>query len=217
VRSNLVAGIEPKKRTLEGLEYLAAEGVVGTSDVPLHRGALPVFLLLSAGTGVAVGVLALALPLYALALSATPSEVGLIRAASGVGMLLSVIPAGFLVDRFGAQAMFHVGSVAVILCVIGYRFAPGPLALVGVALFEGAFRSLEFNALTATFLQALPRFGMKTVGWHKGALSLGLSFVGPLLGGALLGGLNFHAVFGVVAVLRPGSAHGQAGAGLRYG
>jgi len=160
-----------------------------------------VFLLLSAGTGVSVGVLALALPLYALALSATPAEVGLIRAASGVGMLLAVIPAGFLVDRFGAKAMFHAGSLAVILCVIAYRFASEPLALVGVALFEGAFRSLEFNALTATFLLALPRFGMKTVGWHKGALSLGLSFVGPLLGGALLGGMNFHAVFGVVVAL----------------
>ena len=46
VRSNLVAGIEPKKKTLEGLEYLAAEGVVGTftiwcpnpgSDLAGHR------------------------------------------------------------------------------------------------------------------------------------------------------------------------------------
>lgn len=29
VRSNIVAGIEPKKSTLEGLEYLAAKGIVG--------------------------------------------------------------------------------------------------------------------------------------------------------------------------------------------
>jgi hypothetical protein len=33
VRSNMVAGIEPKKRTLEGLEHLAASGVVGTFSV----------------------------------------------------------------------------------------------------------------------------------------------------------------------------------------
>ena len=33
VRSNIVAGIEPKHKTLEGLEYLASKGVVGTFSV----------------------------------------------------------------------------------------------------------------------------------------------------------------------------------------
>jgi hypothetical protein len=33
VRSNMVAGIEPKKKSLEGLEYLAAHGVVGTFTI----------------------------------------------------------------------------------------------------------------------------------------------------------------------------------------
>jgi MFS family permease len=171
------------------------------SDLPLRRGALPMFLVLSAGTGMAVGVLSLALPLFALSLSATPAGIGLIRAAAGIGVLAAVLPAGFLVDRFGSRAMFYAGSLGMVLCVVAFRFATVPGALVAVSLFEGAFRSLEFNALTATFLQALPRFGMKTVGWSKGALSLGLSFLGPLLAGALLGGLTFHAVFGAVIVL----------------
>jgi predicted MFS family arabinose efflux permease len=171
------------------------------SDLPLRCGALPMFLVLSAGTGMAVGVLSLALPLYALSLSATPAEVGLIRAAAGIGVLSAVLPAGFLVDRFGPRAMFYTGSLGAVLCVAAYRFASMPGALIAVALFEGAFRSLEFNALTATFLQALPRFGMKTIGWSKGALSFGLSFLGPLLAGALLGGLSFNAVFGAVIVL----------------
>jgi hypothetical protein len=33
VRSNIVAGIEPKRSTLAGLEYLASKGVVGTFAV----------------------------------------------------------------------------------------------------------------------------------------------------------------------------------------
>ena len=33
VRSNIVAGIEPKKKSLEGLEYLASKGVVGTFTI----------------------------------------------------------------------------------------------------------------------------------------------------------------------------------------
>jgi predicted MFS family arabinose efflux permease len=171
------------------------------SDRPLRRGALPMFLLLSAGTGISVGVLSLALPLFALSLSATPAQVGLIRAAAGIGLLCAVLPAGFLVDRFGPKAMFYAGSFGMILSVVAYRFSTVPAALVAIALFEGGFRCLAFNALTASFLQALPRFGMKTVGWSKGALSLGLSFLGPLLAGALLAAASFHAVFAAVIVL----------------
>lgn len=33
VRSNIVAGLEPKKKTVEGLEYLASKGIVGTFTV----------------------------------------------------------------------------------------------------------------------------------------------------------------------------------------
>jgi Radical SAM superfamily len=33
VRSNIVAGLEPKKKSLEGLEYLAAQGVFGTFTI----------------------------------------------------------------------------------------------------------------------------------------------------------------------------------------
>jgi predicted MFS family arabinose efflux permease len=172
-----------------------------TADAPLRRGALPIFLLLSAGTGISAGVLSLALPLFALSLSATPAEVGLIRAAAGIGLLCAVLPAGFLVDRHGSKTMFYAGSLGMVLCVAAYRFSSVPSTLVAIAVFEGGFRCLAFNALTATFLQALPRFGMKTVGWSKGALSLGLSFLGPLLAGALLGVADFHTVFGAVIVL----------------
>nr|WP_294546741.1 MFS transporter [uncultured Rhodopila sp.] len=171
------------------------------SDRPLHRAALPVFLLLSAATGISAGVLSLTLPLFALSLSATPAEVGLIRAAAGIGLLCAVLPAGFMVDRFGPKTMFYAGSLGMVLSVAAYRFSTEPAALVAIALFEGGFRCLAFNALTATFLQALPRFGMKTAGWSKGALSLGLSFLGPLLAGALLGAASFHTVFAAVIVL----------------
>nr|WP_294510198.1 MFS transporter [uncultured Rhodopila sp.] len=171
------------------------------ADMPLRRGALPIFLLLSAGTGISVGVLSLSLPLFALSLSATPAEVGLIRGAAGIGLLCAVLPAGFLVDRFGSRTMFYAGSLGMVLCVAAYRFSTVPAALIAIAVFEGGFRCLAFNALTATFLQALPRFGMKTVGWSKGALSLGLSFLGPLLAGALLGVATFHTVFTAVIVM----------------
>ena len=164
---------------------------------PRH-GRLPVFLLLSLTTGLAVGVMSITIPFYALSLSATPADVGLIRAASGIGSLLVVIPAGFAVDRIGARWAYHLGRLADILCVLSFRLvsSPGQLAVLG--FIDSGFRSLGFNAVTAIFYNALPRFGARRVGWHKGALSIGLSFLGPVLAGTLLGSGSFDVVFATV-------------------
>ncbi len=130
-------------------------------------GALAVFLLLSGCTGIAVGVLVVTVPLYALSLQASPAQLGLIRAASGAGLLVAALPA----------------------------------ALALLVFCDGAARALQLSALTTIFSQALPRFGVQRIGWHRGALSLGLSFAGPLLGGALVGGFGFGASFaGVIAL-----------------
>jgi MFS family permease len=118
------------------------------SDRPLLRAALPIFLLLSAATGISAGVLSLALPLFALSLSATPAEVGLIRAAAGIGLLCAVLPAGFLVDRHGPKMMFGAGSLGMVASVAADRFSTEPAVLVAIAVFEGGFRRLAFNALT---------------------------------------------------------------------
>ena len=141
------------------------------------------------------------MPLYALALNASPAEVGLIRAASGVGLLAAALPAGVLVDRFGARGVFHLGSAAMVIVVAGFALARNPAALALLVFCDGAARALQLNALTTIFYQALPRFGVRRVGWHRGALSLGLSFAGPLLGGVLVGGCGFGVSFGGVIAL----------------
>jgi MFS family permease len=163
-----------------------------------RQGRLPVFLALSLTTGLAVGVMSITIPFYALSLSATPADVGLIRAASGIGSLLVVIPAGFVVDRIGARWAYHLGSLADMICVLSFRLVSNPGQLAALGFIDSGFRSLGFNAVTAIFYNALPRFGAKRVGWHKGALSIGLSFLGPVLAGTLLGGGSFDVVFATV-------------------
>ncbi len=141
------------------------------------------------------------MPLYALALQASPAQVGLIRAAAGAGLLVAALPAGVLVDRFGARRVFHLGSAAMVLAVGSFALARDPAILAVLVFCDGAARALQLNALTTIFYQALPGFGVRRVGWHRGALSLGLSFAGPLLGGALVGGCGFGLSFGGVIVL----------------
>lgn len=162
---------------------------------------VPLFLLLGMGSGIAAGMLSVAVPLAALHLGATQAQTGLLRALSGLGLLLAVAPAGFAVDRFGVRAVFLAGSLGTAVCLLGCATAPEPATLALAVLGEAVSRGLLFGALGAAFLQVLPRFGLHRVGWHKGAVSVGLGFLGPVLGGALLGWLSFAAVFAVGGLL----------------
>jgi MFS family permease len=168
------------------------------------------FVVLMAATGTAVGMVQLALPLFALDLGAGPAEIGLIRGASGVGLMLAVVPAGFFVDRFGARATFHAGNAGTIIATAALLLADRSGLLVVLMLAEGLFRALRFTALNAAFYQALPRIGHGKVGWIRGALSIGLAFAGPLAGAALLGWGPSRTVFAVAvaAMLLPAALFG---------
>jgi len=161
-------------------------------------GQLATFVALNASNGIALGMLNLALPLYALSLDANQVELGAVRGASGLGLLCTVIPAGFIIDHFGAKRMFHLGNAVAILCVLSLALVKTPLALALLMLTEGTFRSMKFTALNASFFQSLPQMGMSRVGWYKGSLSLGLTVLGPILGGQLLGRVSFETLFHLV-------------------
>jgi MFS family permease len=176
---------------------VTAAGRVPAAVQPTAR----VFLLLGTASGVAAGILSVALPLYALQLGATPAQTGLLRAVSGLGLLLAVLPAGLCIDRFGARSVFLAGSLGAAVCLLGCAGATGPSLLALLMLGEAIGRGLQFGALAAAFLQVLPHIGLHRVGWHKGSVSLGISFLGPVLGGALLGWLPFAAVFVVAGAL----------------
>ncbi|CAH2601292.1 MFS transporter [Rhodovastum atsumiense] len=195
----------------------------------LHPGTLARFLVLSGASGISIGVLAVAVPLYALGLPASAAEVGLIRAAGGLGLLLAAIPAGFCVDRFGPHRSFHAGSIVSIASIVGFAFAPTPAALALLVFCDGAARALQLNALGAIYFEALPWLGPRRLGWHKASLSTGLSFAGPLLAGLLLGSVGFGVTFATVVALvllpnllirriaapRPSQGHGGPGTTLR--
>ena len=164
-------------------------------------GRLAGFVALNASNGIALGMVNLALPLYAFSLDANQVELGAVRGAAGFGLLCAVIPAGFIIDHFGARRMFHLGNTVAILCVLSLALVKTPLALAVLMLVEGTFRSMKFTALNASFFQALPQMGMSRVGWYKGSLSLGLTVLGPILGGQLLGRVSFETLFHLVVAV----------------
>ena len=166
-----------------------------------QHGRLAGFVILNMTNGTAVGLLYMVLPLYALSIQATPAQVGMIRAASGLGLLLLVIPVGFLVDRFGPRNLFLLGNFGVVLVVYSVSSISVPHVLILLMLLEGVSRSLKFTSISAAFFQSLHKFGLEKAGWYKGSLSIGLTFIGPILGGVALGVMPLNSVLLLVMVL----------------
>jgi MFS family permease len=159
------------------------------------------FVSLSVLAGTAAGVMGLGVPLRALALGASDAQVGLVKGVAGAGMLLLVVPVGFLVDHLGAGRVFRAGALAGAGVAAAVAGAASPGVLILLVACEGIFGPLRFTALTASFYGRLEAIGLEKAGWFKGALSVGLTLLGPLLGGVLARHAGFPALFAIVVAL----------------
>ena len=98
------------------------------------------YLILNITTGIVGGAMQLVVPLFAMDLHASSMEIGVIRGISGVGMLLLVIPAGFMVDHFGSKRLFLCGALAGTCFTLALSLAGAPS---GPDLPHGAGRALQ--------------------------------------------------------------------------
>lgn len=165
------------------------------------KGLITSFLILNITTGIVGGAMQLVVPIYAMTLQASTAQIGLIRGISGLGMLLLVIPAGFLVDHFGSKKLFLAGSLSGTVFTFALTFASVPAALVVLMGLSGLFSALKMTALNASFFRNLREMGVEKAGWFKGSMSIGLTFIGPLLGGFLVKTISYGAVFQLMAWL----------------
>lgn len=159
------------------------------------------FLILNIVTGTVGGALQITVPSFALQLHASTAEIGLIRGMSGIGMLLLVIPAGLLVDQFGARRLFILGSLACACLTFMFSWLAAPIMLIVLQGVLGLFGSLKMTALNAAFFSRVRDMGLARAGWFRGSMSIGLTFVGPLLGGYLDQHLSAGQVFKILGWL----------------
>ena len=57
------------------------------------------------------GIISMVLPLFAISIGASTSQVGIIKGMSGIGALIMVLPSGLLVDNYGAKRLYVFGSI----------------------------------------------------------------------------------------------------------
>ncbi len=161
------------------------------------------FVSINLFTGIVVGIFQMVIPIYALSLNASNAELGMIRGGMGLGMLLTVIPVGFLVDHFGSKRLYLAGSICCTLVFVGVCLAVSPIALIVLMSMYGFFRSLSLIATNAAFFRNLSIIGVDKAGWVNGSLLLGAVAIGPLLGGLLTKYLSYSSIFYAVLALYP--------------
>ncbi len=158
------------------------------------------FMLINISTGIAMGMMNLIIPIYALSLNATSTEIGLIKGISGVGDLLVVLPAGFLVDYLGSKKMYSVSAVMGSSIIVLISYVSNIELLLLIMVFFGMARSLRTTSLNADFFKHVNTIGIKKGGWFKGSMSVGGALIGPILGGIAIVAMSYKSYFALAGV-----------------
>jgi len=141
-----------------------------------------------------VGVVSIAVPIYARMLGASLFLVGLIGSAGGLVYSFMPLVSGILCDKIGRKFFILVSSFTYGLSCLLYSLIREPLMLIpvkilewiSVAAFWPAVESLIADSALEGLEDALKKFN---ISWGSAMV------LGPLLGGILINGLSIEAPF----------------------
>jgi MFS family permease len=108
---------------------------------------------------------------------------------------LTALGAGILADRLGALRVFTAGLWLSAVVFAAYWLAPSYAATLACRVAQGVSGGLIYGTASALVTQSLPR---ERHGRGLGVMSLGLGVgvaVGPVIGGLLVDGFGWRAVF----------------------
>lgn len=136
-----------------------------------------------------IGAMGVVLPALKKLIGLTPSEVGLLAVASTVGIVVGLIPAGRVADRYGRKAVLVWGVVIYAGFTILAAFSNGLDMLVALRFLSGLGMGAVFPLPYAIITEFVPK-DRRT--FFNGFLDAGLSlgyFGAPLLGFVVFGAL----------------------------
>lgn len=175
--------------------------------------------------GVGSGAAAPMYALRALDLGASAGLAGVIVALSGLGMVLTDLPAGRVVARIGERGALAVGSVLGAVGVFAAIVAPN-VGVLALGMLLGGAAGAVWGLARQTYLVAVVPAGDlgRAMSTLAGSMRLGF-FCGPFLGAAVVhslgpnGGLWLQLVTTVisgVAMAAIRSPEAAGGAGVRH-
>jgi MFS family permease len=174
-------------------------------DAAPDPGARRDLMLLAAASAVAMvgwSMLMLLVPLLALRFGTGAGGLGAIVAAASLLPLVSAVPIGTYVDRWGARRVAVVGFFGSTLALLPMAVAPSLLWLI-VAFVVGSALQNAFIIGAQALIAALGSAGRSreaAYGWWTTAMAGG-HVVGPVVGGVLLDAYGAGPAFAAVAAM----------------
>lgn len=162
---------------------------------------LAVFTPLSSTMGFGLGMSQVATSLTALHLGASPVQIALIAAAQNVGVLLSSIQAGILIDQLGPIRPYLLGSGSIALLYLATPLSSSPWWLLGCTFLISLLMPFRFVTMTATFLANLHAVGEAKAGWQRGSHMIGMFLLGPIAGAWAFSSFGVRATWWIVGSL----------------
>ena len=176
-------------------ENLALEFECAENDRRLHW-----FMLLAALSGITIGMIKAATPLFALNLGASTAEIGLIAGSQPLGIVLVSIPVGLAVGYFGARRLFIFGSLVGGLIYCFVPFANTPFWLLTATAAASVFMPMRFVSIHSDFFHHLATTGPAQAGWLRGSQLLGAFVIGPVIGGLLVERIDFLGAYWLIGL-----------------
>src|SRR3954471_3827207 len=115
--------------------------------------------------------------------------------AYNLSLAVLLVPAAVIGDRFGRARCYALGIALFALASIGCALSTGPDLLIAMRAVQGAGGALVLTLGLALLTGAFPpeRRG-EAVGLYSAVTGIAVA-CGPLLGGLVIGGLDWHWIF----------------------
>jgi len=125
------------------------------------------------------------LPLYAQALGAGDSLLGLIAAVSPLAGILFSFPVGVMSDRFGRRRLLVISGIVFLTAPLLYLFITDPLALIPIRFFHGTATAILGPVVSAIIAERFPATKGEMLGSYSSATLVGRTLA-PLAGGIII-------------------------------
>ncbi|MGA3147603.1 MAG: MFS transporter [Acidimicrobiales bacterium] len=178
------------------INHKPGSGAVAEDERPPRAGLILGVLILGAVVAnINLGIANVALPSIGAGLDTTQAQLNLVALGFTLGLAASVLYLGALADRYGRKLAMLAGATLSIPAACLAAWAPNPQVLVGARVFGGVAAGMLYPT-TLSLISALFKGGARTrsIALWSG-IGGGVSALGPLIGGLLLGRAWWGSVF----------------------